>query len=1017
MNLRSFLGHVLPLDGRFCLFHKAEGYPKHEWFESLDELARACEHHNDTTDLYFGTASYLQATERTQGNVKALRSMRIDIDAGEKKFAKDPEGTYPDQKSAVIALNDAVKAGLPKPNIVLSSGEGIHAYWELHNSVEPTFWVPVAKALQRVCAALGLKVDNKVTSDTARILRPVGSLHNNGKRVGAVLCKHLVEEPYNLTELNATLTELLPEEDLFALATESSKLKRNYNDDILEIKGPPAHIVKVADHCASIAWVRDTQGVVPEPVWRSFMGVAKYCEDGEQFVHEWSQGDPRYDFHETQAKFERWETPPATCDSFAMYGKCKDCKYKGKITTPKQLGYIEIKLELEKAPEVAATWTLADIEDTAEPVEQVEEVVLDDGCPVPGRQDLFDPTEDFYYHMRHGEWTLFKRETKKDIDETGTKVEIEYVVPVVNKLIWVDSCANAGTTDGGEGQLTMLCRMDNTRTGDWTTLPMPSEYSATPDSLAKFMHSHGIFPSYKNPKAALHLKHFLVKEQDKKSKNMNFVLKNRFGYHWHDKRMVCSLGAYTVHARGTARGEVQHTMMHSSLRPVAHALTTTCLPPSKDGFWGPEVWKEHVFPAAAKYISFLRKHYNYDGYDVARLAIAVPLASPMIVFCADAPFTSDPELPATGLVVSLFSQGSGKGKSAIQEAIAVAYGKPSLKRAGKRAAMTDIASLGLAYTTAVYPFILDEVTRNSGQEAAAMIDSFANGTARVRSSTTGQVNGAAQNYALITCMSTNVPQRELIASAQKSSSALSNRLLELDFDQLEPTGNHSEFIEDFKKLSESCGSFGLMLAYLTVNRGLDAMNDLAQEKMREAYEYLGVSQEFRFFVRGLASVLMMHDLLGKHYPFDIEGIKRTYKKTVSSAVWSNGEREADAQTEVDRMMSDLSPSIAVTKTWRNTSGADILLNPHVRQPLAGREVQDGNYVLVDSGRMREWCMENQISVKGFLDRANAAGLVNFGPDNPKHKPVRTRLTTGLRDLPSVMAYCYAFKTRTTQSQE
>jgi len=347
IDLLSFLRHVLPLDGHFCLFHKAEGYPKHEWFDSLEALARACEHHHDTVDLYFGTASYAEPTERTQTNVLALKSLRIDIDAGEKKFAKDPEGTYPDQREALIALNATLKGGLPKPNLVLTSGEGIHAYWYLNAAAEPEEWQKCAGALQRAAQHLGLKVDTKVTRDTARILRPVGSLHNNGKRVGEVLCKTMVESDYTLAGIQKTCSDLLPEEDLFALAAESSKLKRNINDDILEIKGPPASIVKVADHCASIAWVRDTKGSVPEPVWRSFMGVAKYCEDGEQFVHEWSTGDSRYDYHETQAKFERWETPPATCDSFVPFGKCKDCKYRGKVTTPKQLGELttaEIRL-------------------------------------------------------------------------------------------------------------------------------------------------------------------------------------------------------------------------------------------------------------------------------------------------------------------------------------------------------------------------------------------------------------------------------------------------------------------------------------------------------------------------------------------------------------------------------------------------------------------------------------------------------------------------------------------------
>lgn len=338
LNVREFLGHVLPQGGSFCLFHKASGYPEHEWFATQDELCAGIERHADTVDLYFATAAYSEPTERTQANVRALKSLRLDIDAGAKKFAKDPEGTYPTQRDAVVALNAAFKAGLPKASIVLSSGEGVHAYWALAEDADPESWVKAAVVLQKVCEHLGLKVDNKVTRDSARVLRPVGAMHNNGTRVGATLCKLTNPEPWNLEALRMSLIELLPEEDQFAVAAEASKLKRNVNDDILTVQGPPASIVKVAEHCQAIAWVRDTRGDVPEPVWRSFMGVAKYCEDGQDYIHPWSEGDSRYDYDATQAKFDRWETPPATCDSFRAYGKCKDCKYSGKITTPKQLG-------------------------------------------------------------------------------------------------------------------------------------------------------------------------------------------------------------------------------------------------------------------------------------------------------------------------------------------------------------------------------------------------------------------------------------------------------------------------------------------------------------------------------------------------------------------------------------------------------------------------------------------------------------------------------------------------------
>ena len=79
MNNREFLGLALPQEGHYCLFHKADGYPQHEWFDSIDDLADACEAHEATTDLYFGTAAFASPTERTQANVLALRCLATSV--------------------------------------------------------------------------------------------------------------------------------------------------------------------------------------------------------------------------------------------------------------------------------------------------------------------------------------------------------------------------------------------------------------------------------------------------------------------------------------------------------------------------------------------------------------------------------------------------------------------------------------------------------------------------------------------------------------------------------------------------------------------------------------------------------------------------------------------------------------------------------------------------------------------------------------------------------------------------
>lgn len=117
-----------------------------------------------------------------------------------------------------------------------------------------------------------------------------------------------------------------------------------------KVEYPPSSAITVASMCAQLARMRDMKGAIPEPEWRNAIGVIKHCVEGDELAHEWSQGDPRYDRDETQAKIDGWTTGPTTCDTFAATNShaCSNCRFKGKVKTPIQLGYTaEVKIEIE----------------------------------------------------------------------------------------------------------------------------------------------------------------------------------------------------------------------------------------------------------------------------------------------------------------------------------------------------------------------------------------------------------------------------------------------------------------------------------------------------------------------------------------------------------------------------------------------------------------------------------------------------------------------------------------------
>lgn len=111
---------------------------------------------------------YLKA-RRNQENAVALKSLYLDLDVGESdgKFSsfEEMQGEF---------LRFLKETGLPRPSIGICSGNGGHVHWVFTREVTPIEYLVIAHALIEACKQHGLKVDGGVTTDTARVLRPVG---------------------------------------------------------------------------------------------------------------------------------------------------------------------------------------------------------------------------------------------------------------------------------------------------------------------------------------------------------------------------------------------------------------------------------------------------------------------------------------------------------------------------------------------------------------------------------------------------------------------------------------------------------------------------------------------------------------------------------------------------------------------------------------------------------------------------------------------------------------------------
>lgn len=349
MNTLEFLQRVLPSDGLYVTTVINGPEPrdrKQGFFRTVEELAQVCVRLDQTgNNTYYALASFEDKTAgRKQANVKHIKVVAADIDCGEgKPFATWREG--------LTSLGWFIgKLKLPRPVMVMS-GRGVHAYWVFDRDLTVNEWYPLASAFKAAAADLGFSIDPSVSSDSARVMRPVGTHnHKNGAEV-----KLLLDAPDTTVEAFASaLLKYVGAGGSFQPVAQQSGLLAN-----LAVKQdfPPSNGAVVETKCQQIKWAVENQSDVPEPMWYSLIGVAAHCDDAEIVATRWSDQHPDFSLANTQRKIAQWRastTGPSTCSKIEAErpGGCKGCKFKGSISTPARLG-VQYK-EVAPPPEAAA---------------------------------------------------------------------------------------------------------------------------------------------------------------------------------------------------------------------------------------------------------------------------------------------------------------------------------------------------------------------------------------------------------------------------------------------------------------------------------------------------------------------------------------------------------------------------------------------------------------------------------------------------------------------------------------
>lgn len=341
----EFLESVLPDEGYKCAFVVSGDRKFNRFFSTHAELADFILREDALGRTTYHACAVFGAPDSRKGaNALGAAALWLDVDCGDGKAYATPV----DGAAAVDAF--CRKNLLPAP-LYVGSGYGVHVYWPLDAMLRVDDWRRYARGLANLCARDGLVVDTTRTADIASVLRTPGT-HNrkfgNAQlvRAGEIVGPYAIEQFAVLIQGEADGRSSLQVPILRGAPRVSSNSTMGVPEPLTAAAAniyvdEPRFTEPATRGCRQLQQLAVTRGRLPEPSWYACLGVLAYCEDGEAFAHHWSGGYPGYTFEETQGRIERArEFGPTTCAKFESLdpGKCAACPFRGKITSPIQLG-------------------------------------------------------------------------------------------------------------------------------------------------------------------------------------------------------------------------------------------------------------------------------------------------------------------------------------------------------------------------------------------------------------------------------------------------------------------------------------------------------------------------------------------------------------------------------------------------------------------------------------------------------------------------------------------------------
>lgn len=954
MNTVDFLRFVLPQKGLYfsatpASFTDKDGkehsYYKQACYGTVGELAEHCiDLSNDGKNAFFACCSHHapfyevqykgETKKKYRGgeNAAYARAQWVDIDCGNDE--------YPTQQDGVAGLVKFCKdTGLPRPNAVVNSGNGIHCYWVFAEDVPAPAWVKSAKLFKAIMARFNFaQTDTSRTADAASVLRPIGT--NNDKTVKGLGIKpvSLIGEPrMEPLSFKSWLKKLIELRDEYGVVVPKGKEPSKNSALSGGMDYAPSDANKVANRCQQIRIFREEMGAnQDEPLWRACLGVVGFCEDGEEFAKVWSSGYEGYDEDTTLEKLDNWmaNAGPTSCEHFKGCNPkgCEGCVWQGKITSPIVLGRPDPEHKSEVTREVPVEIVTTDAATGETIVEKTVEQVVD-----------YIP--EFPEHVsKNYRWTGDSLVVRKKAEDDS-----EDWVPFCSQLPIIDSrffCLDDKTY---KYHIIALIRPGVWKTGDITAADVAKGGIALLGALGGNL---GIVPRGTGADLVNYMRTWAETITFEKEE---VAMHNHFGW-YPDKSFLIGTKKY---------------MPDGSVKDVR---TSASLANDLAGFVPKGTLERHV--------ELIDKAYNRPNHEMYQYTYLLGFGSVLIRPMHGAP---------VGIVTATWSNATGVGKTTAAKAALSIFGDPHAQHQMAAAnKVTDFALYRMAGSRRDLPVVLDEITMWDAKRCGGMAYSYSDGMPKVM----GQANGGLRDNSNVEWSNNMITtgNRSVIndmISTIPNCSAQVSRVMEYEYTSgHDITLNMSEGLSVFDELWKNTGVAGE--AYLKhVVPNIDKIVARCFEVRDQLEKATGVDKGARYWLLGSATTWVGFEIaleLGL-VSFDRANLWNWIVSHIKGMIGSATDANTDLLEMFGEMMAEMQRGLIVTDIEGDRRlGKPASFLPGFGVPnttITGRAVFEKKVLYLSQAVVREWCvkrginsreLESQLSAKGWLKSVERLAL-------------------------------------------